>query len=70
MYELASGTALGATVLGTQIAATKSSIPAVAEAARVTLPLTGIGFGVYVAVALTLIVIGFLLRRSGATATD
>ena len=70
MYELASGTALGATVLGTQIAATQSTVPAVAQAARATLPLTGIGFGMYVAVALTLIVLGFILKRTGSVEAD
>lgn len=70
MYELAGGAAVGATVLGTQFAATQATQPAVAAAAQATLPVTGIAFGLYVAVALTLIIIGFLLRRFGAVEND
>jgi hypothetical protein len=47
--------AVGATVAATGAATGK--------AAGALLPFTGIAFGVYLAVALTLIVVGFVLRR-------
>ena len=50
-----SGVAVGATVAATGAASGK--------AAGALLPFTGVAFGVYLLVALTLIVVGFALRR-------
>jgi hypothetical protein len=40
-------------------------VPVAADAARATLPFTGIAVGAYVMFALALIIIGFVLRHLG-----
>ena len=50
-------------VLGTQIAATK--VPALNKVASGLLPLTGAAVGLYVVIALCLLVAGFVLQHFG-----
>ncbi len=64
MYHFLPGAALGTTVLGTKLAA--GGHGAAADAARAMLPVTGIAFGLYLAVAVGLLVTGVFLRLTGA----
>lgn len=61
---------LAATGVAAQDGATRLPVPAVSSAARATLPFTGIAVGVYLALAFTLIVVGFVLRHLGAPGAD
>lgn len=51
----------GTAVIGLQIGAAQSPVPAVAGVARATLPFTGFAFALYLAFALALVVIGAIL---------
>jgi hypothetical protein len=59
------GVTLGTTVLGTKfVAGTGGVAGGIAEG---LLPVTGIAFGLYLAVGLGLVVAGFLMRRFGSS---
>lgn len=66
MYQAVPGAAAGTAVLGVQFAAAEGAAgEAAARLAQATLPVTGIAFGLYLALALGLIVLGVLLRWVG-----
>ncbi|HZT64167.1 MAG TPA: hypothetical protein VFA11_00100 [Acidimicrobiales bacterium] len=70
MYQPAVGTTLGASVLGAAVARQAGSTAAphtlgatVSHVAGAALPFTGFAFGLYLMVAICLIVAGMVMRR-------
>ena len=71
MYNIIPPAVLGATVLGTQVAAGQVEHPnAVVEAAQATLPLTGAAVGIYLVLAIAFLVAGFFMRHIGRTSAE
>jgi hypothetical protein len=56
--------------VGVQAVVAQLPIAVVAGAARATLPYTGIALGLYVALALTFLLVGFVLRLFGNAGQD
>ena len=66
-FNAYSGAGLGTAVLGSQYVAGHVENNAVASSARFMMAATGFAFGLYVLLAVGLIVAGFVLRRAAAT---
>ena len=69
MYQLIPGAAAGATVLGLTIAADQVAPNPVAQAAQATLPFTGAAVGLYLVIAVGLLIAGFVMRHIGRPQT-
>jgi hypothetical protein len=63
VYQILPGTFVLGVVIGAQKAATTGAAgPQAAQVAQATLPFTGFAYGLYLALAFSLLVVGFLIR--------
>ena len=66
MYQIIPGATVGTAVLGATVAADNVAHPnAVVQAAQATLPFTGAAVGVYLVIAICLLLAGFIMRHIG-----